>query len=199
MLKKIITFMVAACFATAAFAEVQIGQPAPAIEKTDANGNLFNLADHKNSLVVLEWHNHQCPFVVKFYKSGKMQELQKTYTDKGVKWVRVISSAPGKQGYVSAEEAIANAEEAGVHATATLLDSDGTIGKAYGAKTTPHMFVIDKAGNVVYAGAIDSIPTPDASKIAEAENYVVSALESLIAGEPVATATTQPYGCGVKY
>lgn len=199
MFKKIVLFLVATLFGFAAMAEVEVGAPAPKIDIKDVLGKDFKLSDHENELVVLEWHNHKCPFVVKFYKSGKMQELQQHYTEKGVKWVRVISSAPGKQGHVSPQEAIELAEESGVHATTTLLDEDGVIGKAYGAKTTPHMFVINKEGNIAYSGAIDSIPGVDPEKIAEAENYVASALDSLMAGEEIETKTSQPYGCGVKY
>lgn len=191
-------FAMLCLLAPAAWAMPEVGKPAPEIQATDIQGKPFTLSALKDELVVLEWTNHECPFVKKFYESGKMQEWQKAYTGKGVKWVRIVSSAPGKQGHLSAEEAQQMAADKGMHATTTILDPSGEIGKAYDAKTTPHMFVIHK-GSVAYMGAIDSIRTPDPAKIAEAENYVAKALDSLLAGGEVQMASTQPYGCSVKY
>lgn len=180
-------------------AEVMPGEPAPAIEITDVNAEHFKLSDHLGSPVVLEWTNHKCPFVVKFHKSNKMQDLQKEYTDNGVKWVRIISSAPGKQGHVTPEEAKQIIADQKIHATTTLLDESGEIGRAYGAKTTPHMYVINAEGVVVYKGAIDNIASADPADIEKAENYVVAALESLSSNSPIEVSNTQSYGCGVKY
>ncbi|MCB1721886.1 MAG: thioredoxin family protein [Alphaproteobacteria bacterium] len=180
-------------------ATVEIGQPAPEIEATDTNGNAFKLSDHKGKIVVLEWTNHQCPFVMKHYDSGNMQAMQKAAQKKGVEWISIISSAPGRQGHVSAEEANKIVSDSGATITAKILDETGTIGKAYDAKTTPHMFVIDAEGNVAYAGAIDSQPSPNPATIEGATNYVNAAIDALEAGQPVEVAQTQPYGCSVKY
>lgn len=191
-----VLFMAATLPANAA---VEIGQPAPAIEATDIHGNAFNLADHKGKIVVLEWTNKDCPFVVKHYDSGNMQKLQKDARANGVEWVSVISSAEGKQGYLTPEEAKKVIEDAGAEPTTQILDSSGEIGRAYDAKTTPHMFVIDKEGNVAYAGAIDSDSSASQSAIEGAENYVMAAVNALQAGEEVAVKTSAPYGCSVKY
>ncbi len=148
---------------------------------------------------MLEWINHGCPFVKKHYGSGNMQKLQKEYTAKGVVWLSVASSAPGKEGYMKADawnKAIVDKKSV---ATAVLLDPDGVVGRAYGAKTTPHMFVIDAQGNVAYKGAIDDRPSTDTADVPGAKNYVRAALDSVLAGKPVETASTTPYGCGVKY
>ncbi|MFP4312999.1 MAG: redoxin family protein [Alphaproteobacteria bacterium] len=196
-------FMVATILVMAAVlpasAAVEVGKPAPAIQATDINGNEFNLSDHQGKIVVLEWTNHDCPFVVKHYDSGNMQKLQNEAREMGVEWVTIVSSAPGKQGHVSAEEAMKIMEEAGANPTTKILDESGEIGKAYDAKTTPHMFVIDEDGNVAYAGAIDSDSSPRQSAIEGADNYVMAAVESLKAGEEVAVKTSAPYGCSVKY
>ncbi|MEM7651263.1 MAG: redoxin family protein [Pseudomonadota bacterium] len=180
-------------------AAVEIGKPAPEIEATDTNGNAFKLSDHKGKVVVLEWTNHQCPFVVKHYESGNMQATQKASKEHGVEWVSIVSSAPGKQGHVSAQEANAIVTEAGATVTAKILDESGAIGKAYDARTTPHIFIINEEGNVAYAGAIDSNSSPNPKTIEGATNYVLAALEDIKAGIPVQTAQTQPYGCSVKY
>ena len=152
---------------------------------------------------MLEWHNQNCPFIVSQYK-GKMQKLQAKWTKKGVKWFSVISSAAGMEGSVDADGANADVKATGSHVTATFMDSDGTIGRAYGAKTTPHMFVINPKGILVYNGAIDNAPREDAieTKTEGGEtyiNYVDQALKEGLAGKPISTQTTQPYGCGVKY
>ncbi len=180
-------------------ADAVVGEKAPDFTAADSNGKNHALASYKGKIVVLEWLNHQCPFVKKHYGSGHMQELQKTYTGKGVIWLSVISSAPGKQGYLTPEEANSVTKEKGAAPTAVLLDPQGAVGKLYGAKTTPHMFIINADGALVYNGAIDDTPSTDLADIATAKNYVQSALDELLAGKPVSEATSQPYGCSVKY
>ncbi len=176
-----------------------VGDPAPAFTLTDTNGQAHSLADLKGKTVVLEWWNYECPFVGKHYGSGNMQKLQKEWTSKGVVWLTVSSSAPAKQGYVDAARANAWMKEKGAAPSAVLLDHDGTVGRAYGAKTTPHMFVIDPTGKVVYAGGIDDKPSTDQADIATAKNFVSAALAEVTAGKRVTMAISQPYGCSVKY
>ncbi len=185
--------------AAPAFAAPEVGQPAPDFTGTDTNGVAHTLSGFKGKTVVLEWSNHECPYVVKHYGSGNMQALQKAATDDGVIWLTVVSSAEGKQGYTTPEEANALIEEVGANATARILDPSGEIGKLYDAKTTPHMFVIDADGTLVYAGAIDSNNSYDPATIEGATNYVQAALDSLKAGTPIEVASTTAYGCGVKY
>lgn len=180
-------------------AAVEIGKPAPAISATDVHGNEFNLEDHKGKIVVLEWFNKGCPFVQKHYDSGNMQKLQKNAAAQDVAWVTIISSTEGKQGYVTSEEALADIDAYDATPTTLIRDTSGEIGKAYDAKTTPHMFVIDAEGNVAYAGAIDSNSSANPDTIEGAENYVTAAIDALQAGESVETTTTSPYGCAVKY
>ena len=177
---------------------IETGKPAPAFSVKDCCDQEVKLSDYKGKTVVLEWTNADCPFVKKHYDGGHMQALQKKYTDKGVIWLRINSSAPGKQGHLKdMGEAMALTKKQNAHATSLLLDSDGKLGKTYGAKTTPHMFVINPEGTLVYAGAIDD--DSDVSYSANAKNYVAEAVEATLAGKPVATANTQPYGCSVKY
>jgi hypothetical protein len=149
--------------------------------------------------VVLEWVNYECPFVKKHYGSGNMQKLQKAYTGKGVVWFSINSSAAGKQGYFPTEKIDGLMRERNASPTAYLLDTDGTVGRLYGAKTTPHMFVIDTSGNLVYAGGIDDKPSTDLADIAAAKNHVQAALDETLAGKPVSVTTSPPYGCSVKY
>jgi len=179
--------------------EATVDAPAPAFALTDQNGTLRSLSDFKGKVVVLEWLNFGCPFVRKHYDSGNMQKLQKEYTAKGVVWLSVISSAPGKQGYFEADELRKRLATEKAVPTASLIDADGTVGKAYGAKTTPHMFVIDTDGVLVYSGAIDDIPSTDVEDVARAKNYVSASLDALMAGNEVPVKSTKPYGCGVKY
>jgi peroxiredoxin len=183
----------------AASAAAIVGQPAPAFTLTDSNGQTRSLSDFKGKIVVLEWWNYQCPFVGKHYGGGNMQKLQKTWTGRDVVWLTVSSSSPGKQGYVDGPKANALMKEKGGAPTAILLDHDGTVGRAYGARTTPHMFVIDKKGTLVYEGGIDDKPSTDVADLATATNYVEAALEEVSAGRPVSTPTSEPYGCSVKY
>jgi hypothetical protein len=148
---------------------------------------------------VLEWHNNGCPFTRKHYESGNMQNLQKEWTGKGVVWFTVISSAPGTQGYVTADEENAYMQRMHAAPTAAILDAKGDIGHLYGAKTTPHMFIINPQGQLIYNGAIDDKPTPEQGDINGAKNYVSEALQEAMGGRAVAVANTRPYGCSVKY
>jgi peroxiredoxin len=202
MRKGLVSFAVAAALALApwiATAAPTVGAPAPAFSGTDTHGQKRSLADAKGKYVVLEWHNQGCPFVQKHYGTGNMQRLQKELTGQGVVWYTVISSAPGKQGHVTTAEEDAYLKEQGAVPTAVILDEDGSIGKLYGAKTTPHMFVIDDKGTLVYAGAIDDKPTPDKADVEGAKSYVLAAYQESKSGKPVSVATTAPYGCSVKY
>ena len=176
-----------------------VGQPAPAFTATDSHGRKVSLADLKGKYVVLEWHNQGCPYVKKHYDSGNMQHLQKELTGKGAVWLTVISSAPGKQGHVTAAEEDAYLHEHGAAPTAVLFDDDAAVAKLYGAKTTPHMFLIDDKGTLVYAGAIDDKPTTDKADVEGARDYVLAAYTEASSGKPVSVATTTPYGCSVKY
>ncbi len=199
MMRTFALLLVVAASANAVHAAPVIGQPAPEFTGTDTQGKTHKLSDFKGKVVVLEWTNHECPFVKKFYSVGKMQELQKTYTDKGVVWLNIVSSAEGKQGHVTPEQANAIMTEKKFASTAKLLDPTGEIGKLYGAKTTPHMFVINKDGTLAYMGAIDDKKSTDSEDIAGAKNYVAAALDAVLAGSPVVVASTTPYGCSVKY
>jgi peroxiredoxin len=184
--------------AHAAFA-VKVGDLAPNFTGTDSNGKSQTLSAYQGKYVVLEWSNRDCPYTRKHYSSGNMQSLQKMWTAKGIVWLTILSSAPGQEGYVTASEE--NAQIAKVHAapTAAILDPKGTIGHDYEAKTTPHMFVIDPSGKVIYAGAIDDHPTTDSADIRISKNYVSETLTEAMAGGAVATSSTRPYGCAVKY
>jgi peroxiredoxin len=189
----------AAAGARLAVAAAVVGEPAPAFTLADTNGRSHSLEDLRGKTVVLEWWNDECPFVGKHYGSGNMQRLQKEWTAKGVVWLTISSSAPGRQGYVDGAQANAWMQEKGAAPTAVLLDHDGKVGRAYGAKTTPHMFVIDPKGTVVYAGGIDDKPSTDLADVATAKNFVSAALAEVTAGKRVTTAVSQPYGCSVKY
>lgn len=178
---------------------LSVGSPAPAFTGTDSHGQTHSLSEYKGKYVVLEWTSSGCPYTQKHYDSGNMQALQKQWTAKGVVWLTILSSAPGEEGYMT--PAAENAYIGKVHAnpTAAILDPKGSIGHEYGAKTTPHMFVIDPSGKLIYEGAIDDHPTADASDIPSSKNYVSAALTQAMAGQKVATAYTRPYGCSVKY
>ena len=178
---------------------VRVGAPAPAFTATDSRGRTQSLSQYHGKYVVLEWHNQGCPYTRKHYVSGNMQNLQKEWTAKGVAWFTVISSAPGQQGYVTSAEENAYLEKMHAAPTAVLMDPEAKIGRLYDAKTTPQMIVIDPAGRVIYDGAIDDKPTPDVEDIRGSDNYVNDALSAAMAGRPVATAFTRPYGCSVKY
>jgi len=182
-----------------ATAQVKVGSPAPEFTGTDTNGKTQSLDQFKGKYVVLEWHNQGCPYTKKHYTSGNMQTLQKEWTAKGVVWLTVISSAPGQQGYVTASQENNYLTQMHASPTSVLLDPQGKIGHMYDARTTPQMVVIDPSGKVIYDGAIDDRPTPDAEDIKGAKNYVNEALDASLAGKPVPTPYTRPYGCSVKY
>ncbi len=177
----------------------KVGEAAPAFSAIDSNGKKVSLAQFKGKYVVLEWHNQECPFVKKHYGSGNIPKLQKEWTAKQVIWLAIISSAPGKQGHMDGAGANQDMKMHDAAPTAILLDSSGEIGKLYGAKTTPHMFVINPQGQLIYNGAIDDKSGPDPAEIASAKNYVSQALEEARAGKPISQPTTTPYGCSVKY
>jgi peroxiredoxin len=179
--------------------EAQVGSPAPAFSLTDTQGVVRSLEDFAGKTVVLEWTNHECPFVVKHYGGENMQRQQAEATANGVVWLVINSSAPGKQGHVTAAQAEAIQGDWKAQQTHYLFDTDGTVGRAYGAKTTPHMYIIDGDGVLRYNGAIDSIPSANQADIPKAEQYVEIALAQLAAGEAVSRPLTQPYGCSVKY
>jgi peroxiredoxin len=176
----------------------KIGEPAPLFSATDSAGKNVALADFKGKFVVLEWTNNECPFVRKHY-SGNMQAQQKEFTAKGVVWLSVISSAPGKQGHVDGAQANELTKSRGAAPTAVLLDEKGEVGHLYGAKTTPHMFIVDPAGKLIYAGGIDSIASADVEDIPKATQHVRVALNEALSGKPVSQALTPQYGCSVKY
>jgi len=180
-------------------AAAQIGQPAPEFTAKDTQGNGLTLSQFRGKTVVLEWTNADCPYTRKHYSSGNMQGIQALARKSGVVWLTVISSAPGKQGYVNGPAADALTQSRGAAPTAVLLDPSGTLGRLYGAKTTPHMFVVDKNGVLQYMGGIDSIATADVSDIAKAEPYLEEAMVAVAQGSPVAHAVTRPYGCSIKY
>jgi len=191
--------LVAALSVSFAAYAVRVGDAAPDFTGTDSNGKTHKLSEYRGKYVVLEWTNNGCPYTQKHYESGNMQALQKQWTAKGVVWLTVLSSAPGEQGYMTATQENAYMSTEHASPTAALLDPTGLIGHEYEAKTTPHMFVIDPQGKLIYAGAIDDHATTDVSDIKVSKNYVSAALTEAMAGQPVATSFTRPYGCSVKY
>jgi hypothetical protein len=194
--RTVMAAMIAITFSAYA---AQIGNQAPDFHGTDSNGKTESLDQYRGKFVVLEWHNHDCPYTVKHYESGNMQSLQKQWTAKGVVWLTVISSAPGQQGYVDAGQENAYLKRMGAQPTAAILDPKGDIGHMYDAKTTPNMYVIDPSGKLIYAGAIDDHPTTELSDIKASKNYVSAALKEAMTGQAVQTPVTRPYGCSVKY
>jgi len=190
--------VLAMLFACWAYAQ-RVGEPAPDFRATDSNGQIHKLSEYRGKFVVLEWHNNGCPYTRKHYESGNMQGLQREWTGRGVIWFTVISSAPGQQGYVTAQQENDYLKQMNASPTAALLDPQGDIGRLYAAKTTPHMFIINPSGVLIYDGAIDSKATTDQGDIASATNYVSQALSEAMAGKPVSTPTSRPYGCSVKY
>lgn len=199
MKKLFLTLVTALVVAGTAHAQPVIGQPAPELTATDTKGVSHSLSDFRGKTVVLEWTNHDCPYVKKHYDTGNMQALQREATAEGVVWLTIISSAPGKQGYVTPEEADALTAGRDAAPTAVLFDPEGTAGKAYGARTTPHMFVIDPEGTLVYMGGIDDRPTASKEDVEGARNYVREALTALRSGQDVPQSTSRPYGCSIKY
>jgi len=176
-----------------------VGTGAPLFTAKDAKGASVSLAELRGKVVVLEWVNFDCPFVKKHYGSGNLQKLQADYTGKDVVWLTISSSAEGKEGYLEPSKLGELADSKGNKATHVIADGDGKIGKAYGAKTTPHLFIGDKEGKLVYNGAIDSKPTPDVEDLKTADKLFANALDAVLAGKEVVNAKNQPYGCGVKY
>jgi peroxiredoxin len=179
--------------------EAPVANPAPAFTLTDADGVKHSLADYRGKWVVLEWVNPGCPFVRKHYDSKNMQTLQQRYTEKGVVWLAICSSAQGKQGWAEPAAWKERMASEGWSTTALLLDADGTVGRAYEAKTTPHMFVVDPRGGIVYRGAIDDVKSADQADVAKAKNHVAETLDAVMAGKAAPVAETAPYGCSVKY
>lgn len=180
-------------------ANVQVGQPAPAFTAKDSNGKTVSLADLKGKTVVLEWSNHDCPFVKKHYTGNNMQALQKKWTAQNVVWLTIVSSPVGEQGYVTPDQANKLTKDRGAAPSAVLLDPKSQIARAYGAQVTPHMYVIDKTGKLAYAGGIDDKPSTRIDDLATAKNFVDIALSELAQGKAVSASTSRPYGCTVKY
>jgi hypothetical protein len=204
MTRTLSTLAMAALFTVligpvAADAAPQIGQAAPDFTANDSKGSPVSLRQLRGKIVVLEWTNADCPYTRKHYSSGNMQGIQGLAQKNGVVWLSVISSAPGKQGYVDGPAADALTHSRGAAPSSVLLDPQGTLGRLYGAKTTPHMFVIDKNGALQYMGGIDSVATAEVSDIPSAEPYLKEAMLAVVQGSPVAHAVTRPYGCSVKY
>lgn len=177
----------------------KINEPAPDFKLQDSYGKEHALSDFKDKIVVLEWINFDCPFVRKHYKSNNMQSLQEKYTKKDIVWLAICSSAKSKQGNFTREEINERTKKNNAKYTAYLVDENGKVGKMYGAKTTPHMYIIDRTGKLVYAGAIDDKPTTDIDDVESAKNYVSAALDELLEGKEVSIKSSTPYGCSVKY
>ena len=188
----------ATAISTSVLATATPGLPAPGFTLTDLSGKPVNLADYKGRTVVLEWHNFECPFVQKHYRSGNMQSLQKKYAN-DVVWLAVSSTARTASDYIEPAKISKQLGEFKAMPARFLMDEQGTVGSAYGAKTTPHMYIIDGTGKVVYNGAIDDKRSTDVADVKTAKNYVVAALDEMKAGKPVSVASTTPYGCSVHY
>ena len=198
-MKQLLAATLLACATSAALAAATVGQPAPAFTATDTSGKAVSLADFKGKHVVLEWVNPGCPFVVKHYQSANMQGTQKDAVAKGVVWLTINSTHEDASDYKKPAEMAAWMQQQKAAATATLMDASGKVGRAYGARTTPHMYGIDPVGTVVYAGAIDSKASSNPADVAGATNHVKAALAETLAGKPVSVASTRPYGCSIKY
>jgi peroxiredoxin len=185
--------------AAAQGASPTIGAAAPEFTLPDTYGNEHSLSDYRGEWVVLEWLNYGCPYVRKHYNSQSMQDLQAKYGDRGVKWLAIVSSAPGKQGYYEPDAMNEMSEKKGQRALAVLLDPEGTVGRMYNAQTTPQMVIIDPEGTLLYNGAIDDRPSSRPASLEGAHNYLAAGLDEAMAGQPVSVPTTKPYGCSVKY
>ena len=199
-----ITVLAGLSLGSAAIAQAQssapaIGTPAPEFSLPDTDGKTHALADYRGEWVVLEWLNYGCPYVQKHYNSGNMQSLQQKYGEKGVRWLAIVSSAPGKQGYYEAAAMNEQNEAHGQSALAVLLDPEGTVGRLYNAQTTPQMVIIDPDGNLLYNGAIDDKPSSRPSSLEGAHNYLAAGLDEAMAGQTISVPTTKPYGCSGKY
>lgn len=199
LLAAVIMLTASVFFSGIAAAEVATGSAAPDFSLADTKGQQVSLSQFKGKFVVLEWINHGCPFVRKHYDSGNMQALQGEYTAKGAVWLSINSSAPGKEGHSSPIQADELTAQNNAVPSAVLLDADGKVGRLYGAQTTPHMFIIDPNGLLIYQGAIDDKPSADPADIAQSKNYVRAALDEAMAGKAVSHASTKSYGCSVKY
>ncbi len=197
-MKRFVLVVGCVLLATAAWA-VRVGEPAPDFTGTDSHHKAHALSAYRGKYVVLEWHNNGCPYTQKHYVSGNMQKLQQRWTERGVVWLTIISSAPGTQGYVTAAEENAYLRAMKASPAAAILDPTGEIGHLYSAKTTPQMIVINPQGVLIYDGAIDDRPTTDVSDVAGARDYVSAALQEALSGKPVTLPSTRPYGCSVKY
>jgi len=198
-MKSLITAAIVGAIAVTSSFAAEVGKAAPAFTAKTAKGTEVSLSDYKDKVVVLEWVNFECPFVKKHYSSKNMQNLQAAYTEKGVIWLTVNSSAEGKQGYLEASKLAEKTEAEGSKATEILVDTDGKVGKAYDAKVTPHMMIIAKDGTLAYSGAIDSNSSTKAEDIETADKLFANALDAVLEGKEVPNATNKPYGCGVKY
>lgn len=198
-MKSMLTAFCLGVFASAALAAATVGDPAPAFRVTDASGKMVDLSDFKGKQVVLEWVNPGCRYVQKHYGARNMQATQKAAVDKGVVWLTINSTAPEHGDYLPPDKMTAWMKQHGASASAMLMDLDGKVGRAYGARTTPHMYVIDTRGVLVYAGAIDSKPTANRDDIASATNYVNQALGESMSGKAVSVPTSRAYGCTIKY
>src|SRR5437870_9337390 len=198
---KIMLTFFTSLIATAVFAfdPPPVGSAAPDFSLADASGKTHSLSQYKGKTVVLEWFNPECPFVKKHYGSGNMQKLQEEYTGKGIVWLTIDSNAPGTEGNLSPEDAQKITASWKTHQTALLLDPEGNAGRAYGAKNTPNMVIINPEGKIIYRGGIDSKATPHPSDIPSSTNYVKAALDQSLSGKSVSTPETKPYGCSVKY
>jgi hypothetical protein len=196
---SILAAFAAAVVSSGAFAAVTIGSAAPDFSLPDANGKTQTLSQYKGKTVVLEWNNPGCPFVQKHYSSGNIPKQQADATAAGVVWLTINSGARGKQGHLDTQGAQAFIAQYHAAPSAYLFDGDGKIGHLYGAKTTPHMYIIDGSGTLRYMGGIDSIASTDKDDLTKATQYVPQALAELKAGKPISVATSEPYGCGVKY
>jgi hypothetical protein len=200
MMKYLLTtFTVLSAIAAPVSAAAIVGQAAPNFTLPDVNGKRVSLSAFRGKTVVIEWNNPDCPFVKKHYNSGNMQRTQVAAAKDSVVWLSINSSAPGNQGNVTGPQAKAYLAKSGARPSAYLLDPDGVVGKKYGARTTPHMFIVNKAGRIVYAGGIDDKPSPNPADIKSARNHVLGALSELKSGKAVSIATSRPYGCAVKY
>lgn len=197
---RIFCMLLLLAFTGAALAAPEIGQPAPDFELVDSNGQSHSLSDFAGQKVILEWTNHDCPFVIKHYGAGNMQQQQRMARDEhNAVWLTIISSKPGAQGHVSPEQANELTRSRNAAPSAVLLDESGDVGRAYAAQVTPHMYIIDEQGALVYMGGIDSNPSADPADIPDATQYVVAALGNLASGQTVAEPITRPYGCTIKY
>lgn len=199
MLRRALFALPALLFTLTAQAVPSVGQPAPDFTLRDAAGKAVKLADFRGKYVVLEWTNPHCPFVRKHYDSGNMAATQQDVVGKGVVWLSINSTEKASREYMEPARLVAWQQERKVQPTATLMDEDGVAGKAYGARTTPHMYIVDPQGRLAYAGGIDSIPSANPEDVRKAVNYVRQGIAEASAGKPLSVATTRPYGCSIKY